>query len=211
MIRSMPEDGKGWVVVRLDDLPLVVPEEVGGLQVVLLRQSAVDEDSWELGYAAVGRITGDLAIEARNEAGFEYIPRGGSSSGDEGLLVGAQTFAPGLGEDVKSLRLLLSVEELASGTNSERGDLSPSDVAAHWAVRLQSQLAAWSQRDAVVEAVLGATTRSDALGLLSGPPFGFSEAEAAHIVDMSLGLLTGEGDHELREQLAAALSHVQDV
>ena len=158
MIRSMPEDGKGSVVFRLDDLPLLVPQGVGGLQVVLLRQSTVDEDSWELDYAAVGHITGDLVIEARDEAGTEYVPRGGSSSGDEGLLVGAQTFAPRLGEGVTSLRLLLSVEEPASGTSQERGDHSPSAVAAHWAVRLQSQLAAWSQRDAVVEAVLGATT-----------------------------------------------------
>ena len=63
----------------------------------------------------------------------------------------------------------------------------------------------------MVEAVLAARTRSEALGRLSAAPFGFSEAGAAHIVDMSLGLLTGEGEAELRELLAQALSHVHDV
>ena len=171
----------------------------------------MDEDSWELDYAAVGRAAGELVVEARDETGTEYIPGGGSSSGDDGLLVGTQTFSPPLGEGVTSLEVLLSLEESAAGTAPERWDPSPSAVAAHWVGRLQSQLAGWSHRSAVVEAVLAARTRSEALGRLSAAPFGFSEAEAAHIVDMSLGLLTGEGEAELRELLAQALSHVHDV
>jgi hypothetical protein len=91
----MPEDGTTSVVVfGLDDLPLLVPERVGGLKVVLLRQSGVDEESWEIDYAAVGGVAGELVLEARDEAGTEYFPTRGSSSGDDGLLIGTQTFAP---------------------------------------------------------------------------------------------------------------------
>ena len=207
----MVEDGQRSVVFEFEDLPLLVPQRVGGLQVVLLRQSVVDDESWQLDYAAVGRITGELVVEARDEVGTEYVPAGGWSSGDAGLLVGAQTFTPGLGEGVTSVDLLLSFEEPVSETTRGQRDESPSAVAAHWAERLQSQLAGWSQRDAVVEAVLAAHTRSEVIRRLSSVPFRFSEAEATHIIDMSLALLTGEGEAELQELLAAALSHVQDI
>lgn len=211
MIPNMAEDGQKSVVFELEDLPLLVPQRVGALQVVLLRQSVVNNESWELDYAAVGRITGELVAEARDEAGTEYVPAGGWSSGDAGLLVGGQTFTPGLGEGVTSVELLLSFEEPVSETTQGQQDQAPPAVAAHWAKRLQSQLAGWSQRDAVVEAVLAAHTRSEAVRRLSAVPFGFSEAEATHIIDMSLALLTGEGEAELQELLAAALSHVQDI
>ncbi len=62
MIPNMAEDGQRSVVFELEDLPLLVPQRVGGLQVVLLRQSVVDDESWELDYAAVGRITGELVV-----------------------------------------------------------------------------------------------------------------------------------------------------
>lgn len=198
------------MVFGLDDLPLLVPQRVGGLQVVLLRQSGVDEDSWELDYAAVGRFTGGLEFAAKDEAGTEYVPTGGWTSGDAGLLVGAQTFAPRLEEGVASLELFLSFDESVSGTTQDRRHQSASAVAAHWAERLQSQRAAWSRRDAVVEAVLGAPTRSEALRRLSAPPVGFSETQASHIIDMSLALFTEQGEDELQELLAAAQSHLQD-
>lgn len=210
MIRSMAKDERRSVVFGLDDLPLLVPQRVGELQVVLLRQSGVDEDSWQLDYAAVGRVTGELVVDAKDEAGTEYVPTAGWSSGDGGLLVGAQAFAPRLDEGVASLEVFLSVEEPASGPAREGRDQSASAVAAHWAERLQSQLAAWSRRDAVVEAVLHAPTRSEALRRLSAPPVGFSETQATHIIDMSLALFTGQGEDELQELLAAALSHLQD-
>ena len=209
MIQSMADEGKRSVVFAPHDLPLLVPQPVSGLQVVLLRQSGVDEESWQLDYAAVGRVTGELVVEARDEAGREYVPAGAWSSGDAGLLIGAQTFAPRLDEGVAWLELLLSFEEPASGTAREGRDQTASSVAAHWAERLQSQLAAWSRRDAVVETVLGALTRSEALRRLSAPPLGFSETEASHIIDMSLALFTGQGKDELQELLAAASSYLK--
>jgi hypothetical protein len=41
MIRRMTVEGRTSVAFGLDDLPLLVPQRVGGLQVVLLRRSAV--------------------------------------------------------------------------------------------------------------------------------------------------------------------------
>ena len=155
------------MVFGLDNLPLLVPERVGELEIVLLRQSGVEEDSWELDYAAVGRVDGELVFEARDEAGTEYFQHGAGGRGTTDSSSAPKHSRLGWARVSPRLSFSSPIEEPDSGPTPEGRDQSPSAVAAHWAKRLQSQRAAWSQRGAVVEAILAAPTRDDALGRLS--------------------------------------------
>lgn len=208
---GMDEDDKMSVVVALEDLPLLLPERIGELQIVLLRQSSADEEEWQLDYAAVGRTrAGQVHIEARDERGTEYFSGRSWSSADDGLLVGAQTFTPPLDEGIMSLHLILAREQHPSGTAEEQWD-HPAVIAAGAVKRLQSQLAAWTQRDAVAQAVLVAATRAEAVRRLGAAPLGFNEEEAGAILDMPLRCLTQDGQAELEEYLTAARSHIESA
>ena len=111
---------------------------------------------------------------------------------------------------ITSLELVLTLEEPDSGTAAAQPD-RPVGVAAGWMERLESQLAAWAKRDAVVGGVVVAATRAEAIRRLGAAPLGFSETAARHILEMPLGWLPEEGQEELRAHLGAALSHVEDL
>ena len=80
----------------------------------------------------------------------------------------------------------------------------PERVAGHWIELLEGELAGWARREEIVEAVLGASSRQEGAARRTAPPFGFSKAVAAHILDLPLGLLTHAGGHELRDELETA-------
>jgi DNA gyrase subunit A len=70
------------------------------------------------------------------------------------------------------------------------------------------------QLDAVIAAIRESADRSEARSALMGDPFGFSELQANHILDMTLGRLTRLGRSELEEeadQLRAAIADLEQI
>ena len=67
---------------------------------------------------------------------------------------------------------------------------------------VEGLLRAIDQLDAVIAAIRGSEDRSAARDALMGEAFGFSEEQATHILDMTLGRLTRLGRTELEEEMA---------
>ncbi|MDQ3640215.1 MAG: hypothetical protein M3450_01785 [Actinomycetota bacterium] len=205
----MPGDVGMSVDIALDQLPLVLPQQLGGLRIVLLRRQNSEDDSWDLDYAAIGLETRNLWVEARDEGGNEYTVTTSWNADDGELVYGTYTFAPGLADEVGSLRFIFSLEDSQAVSTSQHEELTPERVAAHWVERLDAQLVGWAQRNSLVEAVISASTRHEAIERLTAPPFGLSDAQARHVLDLSLGRLTAEGQHELIEDLESARGHLE--
>ena len=205
----MAVDDEMSVDVAVDGFPLVLPERLGGVRIVLLRQSN-DEDAWDLDFATVGVETRNLWVEAQDDLGNEYTVATSWHSSDEHLVYGTYTFKPRLADDAGLLTLTFVLEESDSTTTSEHVPLSQKGVAGHWVELLERQLAGWARRNDVVDAVLGAANRQGAIERLTGPPLSFSEAEATSILDLPLWRLTDDGERLLREDLESAREHLSD-
>jgi DNA gyrase subunit A len=67
------------------------------------------------------------------------------------------------------------------------------------------------QLDAVIAAIRSSDDRSDARGKLMTEPFLFSEVQANHILDMTLGRLTRLGRAELDDEMAKLLSTIAEL
>ena len=67
---------------------------------------------------------------------------------------------------------------------------------------VEGLLRAIDQLDAVIAAIRGSEDRAAAREALMGESFGFSEEQATHILDMTLGRLTRLGRSELDEEMA---------
>lgn len=98
---------------------------------------------------------------------------------------------------------------LEAGEVSDHEPLCPERLAGHWIELLERQLAGWARRDVVVEAVLGAANRQNAIERLTGQ-LGFSAAEAASVLDLPLWRLTDDAERGLREDLKTARKHLGD-
>lgn len=204
----MADDAHMSVDVAVDSLPLVVPRALGALRIVLLRQSN-SEDSWDLDYATVGTETRHLWVEAEDDLGNEYTAETAWSSSDEHLVHGTYTFTPPLAELDRSLTLTFSLEHTDERVSSGHERLTPEHVRHDWVEILQSQLAGWVRREEVIDAVLGASTREDAIQRLTSPPLGFAETAAGFVLDLPLGRLTQDAGRELAEHLERARDDVE--
>ncbi len=67
------------------------------------------------------------------------------------------------------------------------------------------------QLDAVIAAIRSSEDRADARSRLMTAPFGFSEVQANHILDMTLGRLTRLGRSELEEEMAKLLELISEL
>ncbi len=67
----MAQDDEMAVDVAVDGFPLVLPQPLGGLRIVLLRQSN-REYAGDLDFSTVGVETRDRWIEAQDDLGNEY-------------------------------------------------------------------------------------------------------------------------------------------
>lgn len=86
----MVQDDQMSVEVAVDGFPMVCPEPLRGLRIVLLRQ--VDrEDGWDLDFATVGMETRSLWVEAHDDQGNEYTLSTSSNSSDDHLVQGTYT------------------------------------------------------------------------------------------------------------------------
>ena len=194
------------VEIDLDDLPLVLPQRLGNLRIVLLRQhNDDDEDGWELEYSTVGVDGRDLWVEARDEARNEYTVRTRWTSGGGEVAQGTYKFTPRLASAARSLTLLFSLEE----SEHPKVEVTPHQVATHWAERLSAQLVGWASRESLIETILRSSSRREAIEGITSPPLELSEAQAMHVLDLPLGRLTGQGQEELIQDLESVRSHLQ--
>ena len=79
---------------------------------------------------------------------------------------------------------------------------------------VEGLLRAIDMLDAVIAAIRGSDDRPEARAALMGEPFSFSEEQATHILDMTLGRLTRLGRSELEEemaQLAAVMAELESI
>lgn len=204
----MAEDAELAAEVALEDLPLVLPQQLGTLRIVLLRQSNDDdEDVWNLDYATVGVDSRDLWMEAEDELGNEYTVKTRWNSDDGELVYGTYALTPRLHDEVGSVRLLFSLEE--SKARSGHGELAPHEVAAHRVESLQAQLDGWRKRELLAELIVASSTRSEAIERLTAPPLELSEAAATYVLNLPLGRLTEQGEQELNEDLESVRTHLQ--
>jgi len=67
------------------------------------------------------------------------------------------------------------------------------------------------QLDAVIATIRASADRGEARTALMGERFGFTEVQANHILDMTLGRLTRLGRHELEEEYAALRATVTEL
>ncbi len=65
--------------------------------------------------------------------------------------------------------------------------------------------------DAVIAAIRGSEDRPAARAALMGDPFGFSEDQALHILDMQLGRLTRLGRSDLEQEMAALRATIAEL
>ena len=138
----MADDVELTVEVALEDLPLVLPRQLGSLRIVLLRhRNGDDEDSWDLDFATVGLDGRDVWVEASDERGNEHTVKTRWNSDDGELVYGTFTLIPRLHDEVRSLKLQFSLEETEARSGHE--ELTPHQVAEHWVERLQAQLVGW--------------------------------------------------------------------
>ncbi len=204
----MAEDVELTVEVALGDLPFVLPQQLGGLRIVLLRQrNDDDEDSWNLDYATIGVDSRDLWVEAEDVRGNEYTVKGRWNSADGELVYGTYTLTPRLHDEIGSLRLLFFLSE--SEARSGHDELASHEVAAHWVERLQAQLDGWRKRQLLAGVIVASSTRREAIERLTAPPLELSEVEATHVLDLPLGRLTEQGEQELNEDLERVRAHLQ--
>jgi len=76
---------------------------------------------------------------------------------------------------------------------------------------VEGLLRAIDQLDAVIAAIRAAADRAAARTALQADPFGFSEVQANHILDMPLGRLTRLGRSELEAELAALRETIAEL
>ena len=205
----MAQEDQLSVDVAVDGFPLILPERLGALRIVLLRQSN-EEDAWDLDFATLGVETRNLWVKAQDDLGNEYAVATSWHSSDEHLAYGTYTFKPRLADAASLLTLTFCLEDSDSTTASEHEPLSPERLAGHWVEVFERQLAGWAQRNDAVEAVLGAANREEAIERLTRPPLRFSEAQATSILDLPLWRLTEDGERLLREDLESAREHSRD-
>ena len=197
------------VDIAVDGFPLVAPVRLGGLRIVLLRQSN-EEDAWDLDFATLGVETRNLWVEARDDLGNEYTVATSWHSSDEHLAYGTFTVKRRLAEAASLLTFTFSLEDSDSTTTSDHEPLSSERLVGHWVAVFERQLAGWAQRNDAVEAVLGAANRQEAIERLTRPPLSFSVAEATSILDLPLWRLTHDGERLLTEDLESARKHLRD-
>ncbi len=194
--------------MALEDLPLVLPRQLGSLRIVLLRQcNGDDDDSWDLDFATIGVDGRDVWVEASDERGNDYTVKTRWNSDDGELVYGTFTLIPRLHDEVTSLKLQFSLEE--SEARSGQDELTRHQVVEHWVERLQAQLVGWRRRELLVEVIISSSTRREAIERLTAPPLELSEGEAMHVLDLPLGRLTEQGEQEVNEDLESVRTHLQ--
>ena len=140
----------------------------------------------------------------------ESLARGHSYIGTEHLLLGLldvdQVETPAL---FKALELNTDdlrarvIELIDEDVSSEPVDFA--EMRRHRIHVLEGKLRAIELSGEVIEAVAHCLDRREALQTLTGPPFGFSELQAAHVLDLRVLSVTDE----YRARLAAELAELQ--
>ena len=76
---------------------------------------------------------------------------------------------------------------------------------------VEGLLRAIDMLDAVIATIRGSDDRPSALAALIADPFSFSETQATHILDMTLGRLTRLGRTQLQEEMASLLETIAEL
>jgi DNA gyrase subunit A len=93
-------------------------------------------------------------------------------------------------------------------TRRSRFRLAKAQARAHI---VEGLLRAIDQLDAVIATIRGSADRGAARDALMAEPFSFSEEQATHILDMTLGRLTRLGRTELEEEMAALMATIAEL